>query len=229
MDSPLSRHRFSRALCAVLALPWVLASCGPDQTGYVSPVCDGSFFALSGLSPPVPVDFVQLRQVRTNLDGDSSTEVVLNSSGTACATASDKAACESALSTLSSRSGFRSRCNEQVCYARYLVTTRGDEVVAHTSLEALKGFLGPIDTAQEAVLVASASYEDLSCRDMPRGAVRPNEGGGFTVIGHLKGFCLEVTQFVLDVSVSGEVKELRRYVLEPAWGQCQASAGASEG
>jgi hypothetical protein len=214
VDSPLLRHLFSRALRASLASSLVLAGCGSDQTVYASPVCEGVSFAVSGLSPAVPVDFVQLRYVSSK--PDASTAAVIASSGTACATASDKAACESALSNLSSSSGFRT----SPYHVAYLGTTRGDEVVAHTSLEALKSFLGPIDTAQEAALVASASSSDLSCREMPPGAVRTNEGGGFTVLGNLHE-CSKVIQFVLDVSVSGEVKELRRYVLKDPYPDMQ--------
>ncbi len=218
MDSPLLRRLFSRALRASLASPLVLAGCGggAELTGYSSPACEGSALAVSGLSPAAPVDFVQLRTLSTNPGGDYFAEASLTSSGTACATASDKAACESALLHLSSRSGFSTSCLD-LCSAYYLATTRGDEVAAHTTLEALKGFLGPIDTAQEAALLAFASNYDLSCGDLERGGVKANAGGGFNVIGtrgHTCGPDTAVTQFVLEVSASGEVKEVGSHVLK---------------
>jgi hypothetical protein len=217
MTSPLLRHLFSRALRASLASPLVLAGCGgADLTGYSAPACDDGILALSGLSPAVPADFVQLRTFSTSSSGDHHNEAVLRSSGTACATASDKAACESALSNLTSRSGFNTTC-AGLCSAYYLATTRGDEVAALTSLEALKSFLGPIDTAQEAALLAFASSYNVSCQELARGAVKANEGGGFSVIGtrgHSCGAGTALIQAVLEVSVSGEVKEVSSHVLE---------------
>ncbi|WNG56046.1 ferritin-like domain-containing protein [Archangium gephyra] len=217
MDSPLLRRLFSRALRASLASPLVLAGCGEaDLTGYSAPVCENGSLAVSGLSPAVPPDFVQLRSVATNPGGSYFAEARLGSSGTACATASDKAACESALNNLSSRTGFRSSCLD-LCSEYYVATTRGDEVAALTTLEALKGFLGNIDTAQEAVLLAFASYYDLSCSDLAKGAVRANDKGGFNVIGTRGDTCgpgSALKQFVLEVSASGEVKEVSSHILE---------------
>jgi hypothetical protein len=217
MDSPLLRHLFSRALRASLASPLVLAGCGSaDLTGYSAPACENGSLAMSGLSPAAPMDFVQLRSIGTNPGGDYFAEARLGSSGTACATASDKAACESALDNLSSRSGFRKSCLD-LCNAYYVATTRGDEVSALTTLEALKGFLGPIDTAQEAVLLAFASYYDVSCSDLAQGAVRANDKGGFNVIGTTGDTCganAALTQFVLEVSASGEVREVSSHILQ---------------
>ncbi|AKJ01957.1 hypothetical protein ATI61_103676 [Archangium gephyra] len=217
MDSPLLRHLFSRALRASLASPLVLAGCGgADLTGYSAPACENGSLAMSGLSPSSPTDFMELRSIGTSPGGGYFAEARLTSSGTACATASDKAACESALSNLSSRSGFRTFCFD-LCNAYYVATTRGDEVTAHTTLEALKGFLGPIDTAQEAVLLAFASYYDVSCGDLAQGGVRTNAKGGFNVIGTRGDTCganAALTQFVLEVSASGEVREVSSHILQ---------------
>ncbi|WP_224372177.1 ferritin-like domain-containing protein [Hyalangium versicolor] len=218
MNSPLLRRLFSRALRTSLASPLVLVGCGGvDLTDYSAPACDEGSLAVSGLSPAVPPDFVELRSISyTPGGGDTFTETRRSSSGTACATASDRAACELALSNLSSQTGFRSSCTD-LCNAYYVATTRGDEVTALTTLEALKGFLGPIDTTQEAVLLAFASNYNLSCSDLKQGAVRTNDEGGFNVIGtrgHTCGRDTKLTQFVLEVSASGEVKEVESHVLE---------------
>lgn len=219
MDSLLLRRLFSRALRVSLASPLVLGGCGgpdlPGYPGYSAPACDEHFLAVSGLSPVVPPDFVELRSIFYG-GGDYFAQKRRSSSGTSCATASDRAACQSALSNLSSRTGFRSSC-EGLCSAYYIATTRGDEVTAHTTLEALKGFLGSIDTAQEAALLAFASNYDLSCGDLARGAVRANDKGGFDIIGtrgHTCGADAKLTQFVLEVSASGEVKEVGSHILE---------------
>ncbi|WNG38739.1 ferritin-like domain-containing protein [Archangium violaceum] len=217
MESPLLRRVFSRALRASLASPLVLAGCGHlDLSDYSAPVCEGGSLAVSGLSPAQQVDFVQLRRVVSYPGNDLREESATTSSGSACATASNRAACESALSALTSEQGFRASCTE-VCTEFYLATTRGDEVKALTTLEALKSFLGTIDTKQEAALLAFAEGYNLSCDNLQRGAVRANADGSFSVVG-TKGFACgantEVTRFVLEVSASGEVREERSDVVE---------------
>lgn len=217
MHSPLLRQLFTRALRASLASPLVLAGCtNVDLTGYSAPVCENGNLTVRELSPAVQPDFVQLRRIISNYGGDSPTESVVSSSGTPCATASDAAACESALSSLTSPSGFGSSCGE-ICVAYYLATTRGDEVAALTSLEQLKAFLGTIDTPQEAALLVFAQGYNVNCTELDRGAVRANVDGGFNVIA-TKGFACgantAVTRYVLEVSASGEVKEERSDIIE---------------
>lgn len=223
MDSPLLRQLFTRALRASLASPLVLAGCSNvDLTGYSAPVCENGTPSVRELSPAVPPDFVQLRRITTYGGGGVVEGAVVSSSGTACATASDAAACESALSGLSSQSGFASTCLE-FCTAYYLATTRGDEVAAITTLEGLKSFLGTIDTPQEAALLAFAQGYNLSCSELDRGAVRANVDGGFNVIatkGYACGRNTAVTRYVLEVSPSGEVKETRSDIIERGSPNC---------
>ncbi|QRK08132.1 ferritin-like domain-containing protein [Archangium violaceum] len=223
MESPLLRRIFSRALRASLASPLVLAGCGHlDLSDYSAPVCEGGSLAVSGLSPASRTDFVQLRRIYFSPGADERNEVATSSSGTACATASDRGACESALSALSSRSGFNSSCVD-ACTAYYLAVTRGDEVAALTTLESLRSFLGTIETQQEAALLAFAEGYDLSCGNLQRGAVRANADGSFNVVA-TRGFaCGEntaVTRFVLEVSASGDVREAHRDVVERGSGGC---------
>ena len=237
-SSPL-RQLFTRTLRASLASPLVLAGCGSiDLTGYSAPACEGGSLAVSGLSPARQTDFVQLRSVTSYpyQGGGEPQESVRASSGTACATASDRAACESALQRLTSSNGFTSSCME-LCTAYYLATTRGDEVAAHSTMEALREFLGTIDTAQEAALLAFASHYSVSCSDLERGAVRANADGSFNVVG-TRGFACgrntEVTRFVLEVSASGQVKEVSSNVIERgdpncAIGRRPAGLRAAEG
>lgn len=218
MESPLLRLLFTRALRASLASPLaVLAGCGGvDVTGYASPACEGGTLAVSGLGPVEQPDVVQLRILSKQFDGAEVFQSVIASSGTACATATDKAACESALENLTPSDGFRATCQE-LCSTYYLATTRGDEVSALTTLESLRAFLGPIDTAQEAALLAFAQGYNLQCDDLERGGVKALPGGGFSVIATQGSTCgkgTKVTQFVLDVSASGELRETRNEVIE---------------
>jgi hypothetical protein len=223
MNPPLLRQLFTRALRASLASPLVLAGCsGVDLTGYSAPSCENGTPSVGGLSPAAPTDFVQLRRFNSYLGGGADEAVAASSSGTACATASNPSACESTLRGLTSQSGFRSSCGE-LCTTYYIATTRGDEVAALTTLEALKSFLGTIDTTQEAALLAFAQGYNLNCSELDRGAVRANVDGGFNVIA-TKGFACgantAVTRYVLEVSASGEVKEVRSDIIERGSPNC---------
>jgi hypothetical protein len=193
-----------------------------DLTGYTPPTCERQQLSVSGLLPAVPPDVVQLRRISSTDSPGGSGQSVVSASGTPCATASDPVACQSALDLLTSSEGFRNVC-QQGCTAYYLATTRGDEVAAHTSLEALKSFLGPIDTAQEAVLLAFGKGLNVSCGELAYGAVKPFPDGTFNVIGIEGGTCGASTnlfQVVLKVSPSGVLTEVDRVLLQKGDPNC---------
>jgi hypothetical protein len=207
MESFRLRQLFARTLRASLASPLVLAGCGVlDLTGYTAPACENGSLAVTGLSPAEPPDFVQLRSATPGA-GPGERPSIRASAGTACATASQPAACQSALENLTSQSGFRRDCVD-FCTGYFLATTRGDTVTAIDTTEALRGFLGTIDTTQEAALLAFAQGYNLSCDTLGRGAVRADANGGFHVIatqGHACGAGNDVTRYVVSVSATGDV------------------------
>ncbi len=229
MTASRLRPLFTRTLRATLASPLLLAGCDGEGTenltGYAAPACEDHQLAVTGLSPARAVDFVQLRGVLEYGAPDVGPQQKVSSTGTACASASDPAACASALEALTVRSGFGRSCSD-ICMSYYLATTQGDEVQAHDSLAALKTFLGPIDTPQEAVLLALANEYRVSCGSREYGAVKQVDAGTFHVIG-TQGFACgagtQVTQFVLEVSTTGEVKPVRSAVL------ARGSAGCAVG
>jgi hypothetical protein len=123
MESFRLRHLFARTLRASLASPLVLAGCtGIDMTGYTSPACENGWLAVTGLSPAASTDFVQLRDVSWS-GGPTGSPTPRSSSGTACATASQPEACQSALAALSTQEGFRRSCLD-FCTSYFLATTR---------------------------------------------------------------------------------------------------------
>ena len=223
MTSSRLRPLFLRTLSASLASPLMLAGCGGlDLSDYAAPACENKRLAVSGLSPTEPVDFVQLRAAYPSAPGGSPQFSVVSSSGTACATATRKDACEQALAALAPATGFNPAMYE-VSQSYYLATTRGDEVAARASLEALQGFLGPINTTQEAVLLAFARGYDVSCTQLGRGGVKANANGTFNVIatqGFACGEGTKVERFVLEVSSEGETKQLSSEVLERGTAGC---------
>jgi len=219
MDSNQLRQLFAKALRASLASPLLLAGCGGlDLKGYSPPVCEDNWkLAMKGLSPATQADLVQLR--RSQDTGDQTNprfHEVLTSSGTACATASQPATCQAELEALAPEGGFRSSC-DLFCESYYLATTQGDTVAAKVSLEALLGFLGAIDTPQEALLRVFADGYTVSCTQLERGAVKANGDGTFNVVAS-KGFACgegtKETQHLFQVSATGEVVEKDSDVLK---------------
>ncbi|WNG15727.1 ferritin-like domain-containing protein [Cystobacter fuscus] len=214
------RHLFARTLRASLASPLVLAGCGiVDVEGYTAPACENGRLAVTGLNPAVPPDFVQLRDAyyySYPIEEPTQGPGVLSSSGTPCATASQPAACQSALDALTTQTGFRRNCLD-LCSSYFLATTRGDNVTAIDSMDGLRGFLGTIDTDQEAALLAFAHGYNLRCDNLKQGAVRADANGGFHVIatkGHTCGEGNNLTRHILSVSASGDVQEESSQLIE---------------
>ncbi|ATB30606.1 ferritin-like domain-containing protein [Melittangium boletus] len=192
-------------------------------TGYVLPACDDDGLAVSGLKPAEPSDFVQLRRIdRYPHGGKKLKDTATSSSGTACATATHPEECKSALEHLDPSRGFRERC-EPMCVSYYLALTRGDEVAAYTSFEALKRYLGSIDTAPEAVLLAFANGLDVTCDSLEQGAVKTLRDGSFQVVGTQGHTCWEESslyQVTLKVTAKAELTEVRRTLLKPRDPNC---------
>ncbi|QDE67392.1 ferritin [Myxococcus xanthus] len=222
MDSNRLRLLFSRALRASLLSPLTLAGCDGevDLTGYSPPACDNGELAMTGLSPAAAPDFVQLRSFHAA--GEPVATSPVTSAGTPCATATQTQACLSELEALAPARGFRDACGF-ICTDYFLATTRGDVVSAISSLEALKSFLGPIDTAQEAALTAFAAGYEVRCGGLKYGAVKELGDGAFGVVGTKGMACgkgTALTQYALRVSSTGEVVEEERKVLERGTDNC---------
>lgn len=213
---------FEQALKVSLASP-LLLSCGApgvNTSQFDAPACDGSALAVRGLMPQSPVDYTELRSIfMPGMQG--STESLVSSAGTKCGTASNAAACDAALTALKASSGFNQGCT-QVCTASYLATTAGDTVSSLITLDALKAFLGTIDTPQEAVLLGYASGFAISCGDKQRGAVRKTDKG-FEIIGTTGFACgagTFVTQHVVTVNADGSLLETGSSVIEVGQNNC---------
>ena len=217
------RELFRRALQVSVSVigPVALAGCGPDTTGYTPLACDNFQISVRGLQPPVIPDVIELRMVNNRQFDADSAPVKVNSEGAACATATDVNACQTNFTALSPMSGFAAACL-QICQDYHLATTRGDEVKAVSSLEALKAFLGPIDTPQEALFIAFANGYNLSCETPDRGSAK-SVGTGWEVIG-TKGIACgagtAVTRHFLNVSREGELTETRAEIIERGASNC---------
>jgi hypothetical protein len=211
------RALFLRALktTSVIA-PLALSGCTPDTTGSTQVDCDeGSFPSVRGLQPSVIPDVLALRAVRTLGGEPRGAPATLSSAGTACATATDAGVCQSSYDALAPASGFAASCR-QLCSDYHLAITRGDEVRAIASLDELKAFLAPIDTAQEALLIAFAHGYGFDCTRIDRGAAKAT-GSGWDVIATSGSTCGPGTAYVrnyLSVTAEGALTEQRNEVIE---------------
>ena len=205
------REVFRRALQASVVAPIALAACAPDTTNYVAPACENGLLAVQDLSPSVIPDVTQLRQF--NAFGgpdarDAGTVNTLSTDGEVCKTATDKPACTTSFDALRPATGFAAECF-QLCVDYHLATTKGDTVAAVASLDALKTFLGPIDTAQEAMLIAFANGYRINCDAIDRGAAKKN-GSAWDVLAEKGGTCgpgTAITRHYLTIASDGTLTE----------------------
>ena len=140
--------------------------------------------SIGGLAPAGVVDSLEYRNVFTGNYGGTWTTESVETLGVVCATATDRAKCQSDVAALKPTTGFG--CVNDIAGARlcsYLVTTAGDRVEVLGDLVSVKQFLGAIDTPQEALLLVRADREpawpsfEISCNNKASGAVHAVEDG----------------------------------------------------
>ncbi|RKG95218.1 ferritin-like domain-containing protein [Corallococcus sp. CA053C] len=186
--------------------------------------CEGPALSLGGLTISPAPDLIQLRgrEKHPMADPPLFWTWPVASHGQPCATATDATACQAALEAADPIGGLHYNCGP-VCSDLFLVTTLGDEVKTYATLESIQGLLGTVDTQQEAVLLAFAAGNRLSCTELEMGAVKTNADGTFNVIGIQGSTCgkgTALTQHVVKVFPSGEVQEVERYVLKEGDPNC---------
>jgi hypothetical protein len=192
---------------------------GPKELSrdlYTVDVCDegGRYNSVSGLEPETPVDYIELREHQdptTPEPGGTTTTPVavrlIESSGTACATATDKAKCTTALADLRSKGpGLKSTCGNCPRTIRHFVFTRGDEVGMLESEGALTKFLGVVDSPKEAALLATVGTRRSVVCD-GRKNVRA-VANGFRVLTQTGGGCNSGFEQSVEVSSDGQAKEV---------------------
>ncbi|PZR09348.1 MAG: ferritin [Archangium gephyra] len=222
MSSPV-RAWIRRALQLSVVAPLALTACGPDLKNSTAFQCEEFHPALTGLELPVIPDVMELRTVSNRQFNDPASRSSTSSSrvGVVCLTANDKPTCEAAFATLEPGGGFAAECS-QLCVDYHLATTRGDTVTAVATLEQLKNFLGPIDTPQEAMLIAFANRFRVSCDDASRGSAKSDRGGWQVIAtsGHACGEGTALIRHYLHVSTDGELTEERSEVLQRGMPGC---------
>lgn len=206
-----TRRLFSRWFALVAASAAGVSACGPTITAeqFSASVCtNGAYVPLVGLTPAVPVDYLELRSAAS---GPSSE----NTRGMLCATATDRARCMSAYAAINEPRGW----SVSPGFTQQLVFTRGDEVGVVASLDELRAFLAPVDAPADAALLASANGFRVQCDGAN---VRPAATGyelrlfSGTTCGRNTGLDVHV----VAVSRAGEVRALQTVRLEDSNPNC---------
>lgn len=201
------RGVFRDALIIALGAPALLAGCGDggieDDPGFVPVRCAGPEPRyLLGLSPPDGLDYIERHQLTT--EG----RLVVESVGTACSGASDPSACLAALAVPSLEPSYISLSGSEhpdgVYFPEEIRATNGDTVTVINSLDELVAFLRPIDTAAEALIVASTAGYATPCT---RSGSKPASTGFEVQLFRYFG-CGGRSRHLLVVSPDGEVREI---------------------
>ncbi len=216
----MNARRLGTILQRILTLSIASAGCGGiDVGGFEAPACkDNHLDYLSGLSLAEPADYLELR----TFEFDAVDAKLLQTRGTKCGGASDKAACEAAIAAASAPEGFVLGQCVQICTRGYLVVNRGDQVTVLSDKEAMLALVAPTDNTTEAMLAAELAEYNVVCGDPERGGAK-KVGSGFEVLAtRITADCdpIEKTLYRLGVDEKGATTELESTVVESESGAC---------
>ena len=189
--------------------------------------CTSTDRPLEGVKAGNPVDYLAVRQQgfisdTTGPQASGDPEIV-SSEGTACANATDQAACQKKLAEL------RPSLADVVIHpgggwvptAEYYVYTRRDDVGAVTSKDATAAFFSPVANVKTAGRIAELNGYGVSCgADERNGRV---SGDGFDIIGRTGGACGpgdDIKEYLLHVSKDGKVTVQTTVLVQPTNPQC---------
>ncbi len=214
MKSGSLNRRFREIVAAMGAIgpSLLLNSCLVDVSQFDDPMCGEAAQSLAAVHLAPDVDGMALVQGVPNMP----TAVV----GTICGGAMNMAACLQQVAVSTPPRILRGGCTGHCSPGPGVIVTRGDVVSSLTSAAELVAALGPIDSAQEAVLVAIANGYSVGCSMRAYGAVRA-VAGGWEVVGTRGNGCdATLYQIVVFVDPAGAVRERNSAVLRWASPGC---------
>ncbi len=145
--------------------------------------------------------------------GEDESRKVIEAQGTRCATATDAAACEEAVTAAlagpqyddAGGTGFGLGDCSDLCAGYILVATRGDQVLAVRERAEAEALLGAIDTPVEAVWAVELAGYTFGCES--DFGVRTSDDGYEVAATRLTSSCepVERTQFLLSVSTEATI------------------------
>ena len=215
-----ARHteRLLRIFAALL--PAFAPGCADDEidtSQFTEDLCnEAGYQILDAVEPAAAVDYVELRDTLNYDWGEGEmweTPNVRDSSGQRCAGASDPAACQAAFEALSPASSFLVGGFEGTIH-RSVALTRGDDVQAIGTRPDLDAFLGPIDTAGDAALLATMQGHSLVC-ESDNDAVLGS--GGYRLHTRTGGGCGEgddIEEHIIVVDEDGNITTMKTVLVE---------------
>lgn len=216
MNARRLRRLFEGAALVVLASPVACSGSGSgiDTTGFDLSVCDpDGYHPVRGLHPATAADYVSLRFA----SGTGGTAAAIDSDGTECAGAADQATCMAKANGLVINGGWGGNFGGA---QRYLLVTRKDDAVVYASIPQLLSFLGPIDNAKEAALLATEAHDhSIVCKPNNARAVE----GGFEVLttsGSGCGTNDDIRNNVVRVGADGTFTIVQSEIVKPADPNC---------
>jgi hypothetical protein len=219
---PNLRQALNAAMAAVVGggAPLALGGCGgkdvvgpgiENDPGFVPVDCSpGSQRWLSGLTPAVPTEYMELRLIH---GGQQETSERI---GVLCGGARDAPACEASFGRLSGE-GFTFGYVVQVMHAAQIAATQGDDALLIAHQGRVVPFLAPIDTPQDAMFVVQSAMREIHCS---AGGSKPS-GDGFDVQAFSYPGCGGKTRHVVHVDADGNMRDVSSVVLEEPTPNCQ--------
>ncbi len=213
----------SRALRSILVSSLASAACaadeGVDTSGLAPIACAPADEPLVGVTSAVPADYVEVRS-----QGDGSSQVRSSSRGTRCATAVDRATCEADYAAVAIADGDGSLFGQvvQVREREIVIVTDASGLKVLRTKDAVKSWLSPVDTPEDAVVAATLAGYTTRCGDAERGGVGES-GEGYRVLAtRLTKICapVETTAYLLAVDRAGDVRVLESSVTSREEGLC---------
>jgi hypothetical protein len=162
------------------------------------------------LTPAQPVDYLEER-VQVNFQSPDQFTVV-SKTGVACSTATNQATCNGKLPTTAVQTGGCELPIGPCSDMHSIAYTRGDEVTALGAKTDIAAFLAPIDTPEEAILMAMRNDYQVTCA---RGGVK-NVAGVWHVFAfvHDEGCGVFDANYELEVAADGTVTVLAEDVIK---------------
>jgi hypothetical protein len=154
---------------------------------------------LQGLGLPAGLDYVGAYEHRPFA---LPTWVRIDALGTPCATAADAEACAQAMD------------DRDDLWSHHLVTTAGDEVTFLVEPEAVRAFVGPVDSPEKAILLAWHAGYELGCDNPDEYGVREADGGYELLVNLFNDCPFEWHRVLLFVAHDGTVVERGRELIE---------------
>lgn len=190
-----------------------------DPMQFDTDICDpDESRILAAVAPAEPFDYAERRWAeRIDWGGDTEPEwsdpYVGESVGERCGGATDLPACEEAWASLPLESVWQESGFDGVGF-RSVAFTRGDMVEAITDLPALNAFLGPLDAAGDAALLAVMEGHRLLCAEGNDVGVTDEGYILHTTSGGGCGEGDDIEQHVVLVRPDGTIEVLETILIE---------------